>query len=120
LPSHLDLTIATFSPCRCRWPGRAFPDPGATHRFFQQALDEVRRVPGVVAAAVTHATPAEAATPTSMGCNSSRVARQRLATRRCQRSGMRSPLATSTRCGFRSAVADCSPTRIARAVRWRW
>jgi len=33
--------------------GPRFSDPAATHRFFQQALDEVRRVPGVVAAAVT-------------------------------------------------------------------
>jgi len=33
--------------------GPRFRDPAAIHRFFQQALDEVRRVPGVAGAALT-------------------------------------------------------------------
>ena len=33
--------------------GRRFADPEVTHRYFQQALDAVRQVPGVTAAALT-------------------------------------------------------------------
>ena len=45
------------SRCRCRPSGHRFDDDRATYRFFEDALDAVRRVPGVTAAALTSQLP---------------------------------------------------------------
>ena len=52
VPVPLDSHILTIK-MRRGLAGRRFADPDATNRFFQQALDAVRQVPGVTAAATT-------------------------------------------------------------------